>query len=215
LANVLRSAKNLTMLKKNGEVVPVSVSTFYTGTEGDLNRFFLVIKDLSLLKKVTGLTDKIEAAHRKIAANYDGDNLVKDLVVHTLNIAKEFVQQCSIDITLILANIDITKQNYTKNEEMLLIREILTICDCYTREYDYVTLFANKMLGIFLIDCKLANANKFIQRFRNNVVKVDLNDGLHIPVSLHYICTDVNADTNVEGIWQQCGDNATMTKMYP
>jgi PAS domain S-box-containing protein len=212
-AGVARRIPNFQILSKKGEIINASLKVFNLVGAGDVQEYELLMRDITLIKKIAEL--------KEIIANNPGTIQDKDertglpsinTVVYAIDTSYSFLNQyAAIDVCFALVelgNYNYYKQNYSEYIAAEVTGTLGAIVKKCLRSEDVIGYMSDGILGLVLLDCNMESAKSVFGRMKKKVetAKVTMQNGQAVTISLAIAYTQIRKDRDMSPMITACED---------
>lgn len=171
LASVMRKMFHFAIQKANGDVAPVNLKVFYVVSDGANPCYELLLRDITLIKKLEELREKSVAQHESIT---DVDSQTGLAGIKTLKENLNFLSayitgSTSIEVTFAAIQIDKLDKltsKYGEESKAHLMKQVGEAVRKVSRAEDTVALINDTTIGLILLDCNQEDAHQVLNRYR-------------------------------------------------
>jgi len=211
-AIVARKIPNFQIRSRKGEIFPVSLKVFNLVGRGiDTHEYELLMRDVTLIKNMAELKDKIKTSGSKIEAKDQQTGLATvDSIVYAVDLSYHFMEQHhAIEACLALievGNIGYYKETYGEYVAYDTIGMLGGMVKQCCREEDVVSYMGDGVIGLVLIDCNAQDAKIVLRRVvsRVNASKMTMQNGKPINLALAVSFTQMRQERPIEDMLNAC-----------
>lgn len=203
------------ILNKKGEEIPVSMKLFYSlALEANVPEFELLMRDLTLINKLEELRNKMITEESDNYLYQFSENISlpsRALMDKKLDFIKEFINDYSIDVTVVTLAIDqynVINAKYGDDEANFVIYEISKMINKTLRSGDTLCYLGNGIFGAILLDCNYKDMGSVVKRLKgiiqiNQPISLKFSSS-RVPVTVSSSYQEVKADTDTKDLLRNC-----------
>ncbi len=172
LASVLRKMLHFCILNRNGEEIPVNLKVFYIVSENNHPCYELLMRDVTLIKKLEELRTKSVEKHSHQPKDTDSEIGLAGIITlkENLNFISGYITgSTAIEVTFAAIKIDnlekLTKK-YGEQSAAHIMKQVGAELTKISRAEDTVALINDTTIGLILLDCNQEDAHNVLNRYR-------------------------------------------------
>lgn len=173
-ASVARKIPNFQIKQKNGREIPVSLKVFYLMSENKSRlEYELLMRDITLIQRIKELKEKLANTKAEDALDAETGLLSVSSIQDSLSVAYLFIQNAPIEVSFAAISIDnLTDyaEEHGEDEAFKLVKAVGKEVELTCRDEDLVGHIGAGDIGVVLLDCSAADAQKVLERVNKNVI---------------------------------------------